>query len=308
MARYIMSHILFFITSIPTLLPAAALTTTPSSSTSSVSWRLALNFGREPSAPRGFASSGARFPVKFEAAFRADGSLIPAKDVISYTDFGGAVTRPIRRGEWERSGRELRFWLDFPEEFGRGDVIVPAGRLYFAGELWTASALRAADEAYFAARSKAWRANESIRDVERAKEAPKVWNADTEQWEQPPLPENSGPTAMAAMRAELAKAEAERSDFEAGRPDPKALSGQEGKWPGVEGAVRMRRGGPMAIDGPPPFQQAREQQQSGGLRFFQSAAAAVAAAAASATARAAAVGTWAAEPVLEDRAGPVSYY
>ena len=107
MARYIMSHILFFITSIPTLLPAAALTTTPSSSTSSVSWRLALNFGREPSAPRGFASSGARFPVKFEAAFRADGSLIPAKDVISYTDFGGAVTRPIRRGEWERSGREV---------------------------------------------------------------------------------------------------------------------------------------------------------------------------------------------------------
>ena len=103
---------------------------------------------------------------------------------------------------------------------------------------------------------------------------------------------------------------------EARRPDPKALSGQEGKWPGVEGgAVRMKRGGPMAVDGPPPFfQQAREQQQQqsgGGLRFFfpsAVAAAVAAAAAAPATARAAAVGTWAAEPVLEDRTGPVSYY
>ena len=126
----------------------------PATSLAPPRWRVAVNFGRESGSPRSFAASGARFPLKFELAFEDDGSCVPSKPLVEYTDFGGSVTRPVSGGEWEREGQLLRFWLDFPEEFGRGDIIVPAGRVYFAGQLWTAAQLNAADQEYFAARSR----------------------------------------------------------------------------------------------------------------------------------------------------------
>ena len=96
----------------------------------------------------------ANAPFDLEVAFEDDGSCVPSKPLVEYTAFGGAVTRPVSGGEWEREGQLLRFWLDFPEEFARGDIIVPAGRVYFAGQLWTAAELNAVDLEYFAARSR----------------------------------------------------------------------------------------------------------------------------------------------------------
>ena len=134
-------------------------------------WRLSLNVGREPGTymPEDWAASGARlaFPVDVEFttaastqfAFEellgaADGTcrlrvLGPGKFIGS----SGEVSVECKHGAWRATptgaGGEshLRFFLDFPEDATRNDVVLPAGRLFFTTGCWQATELELAEQA-----------------------------------------------------------------------------------------------------------------------------------------------------------------
>ena len=158
-----------------------------------------------------------------------------------------ARSRPVRRANGSAAeGASLR--LDFPED-GRGDVIVPAGRLYFAGEL-DGRALRAADEV-FAARSNARERSHQRRERRRRR---RRCGTRTSSGEPPPpktRPRRDGGDAGGAG------GRGGRSDFEA-QADPKP----ERAGPGVGGASAAAAGGPGRRRPPPFFNRLRQQQQS----------------------------------------------
>ena len=253
-------------------------------------------------------------PLKFEVDLLAgsDGAnqiVRPCSATVSYTDFGGAVIKPIQEGEWELQGKALRMWLDFPESFGRGDVQIPAGRLYLQGELWTSEDLAIADQEYFQARSLAWRASEAVEEVERAKSAPKKWNSATSMWERQAPPDNAA--SLAVKQVEAARAEARRAELWRQRPEASELCAAEGSWPTIDGGMWLRRGG-LISTAPRPMTQPRGSSSSrlpGSQSPLGGMVDAMSGLVASATWTAGSgvvLGYWAAEPVLEDAA--VSYY
>ena len=121
-------------------------------------WRLSLNVGRERGTwmPEDWAKSGARLLLPVEAEFTAEQFLEEPEPLVGRTCFvvkplgdatfvgaGGTVRVPVRRGAWSVTPPEagkrpalLRFWLDFPEECARNDVVLPAGRVFFNAPVW----------------------------------------------------------------------------------------------------------------------------------------------------------------------------
>ena len=155
---------------------------------------------------------------------------------------------------------------------------MPAGRVYFEGELWTTQELYDLDQAYYAARQDSYRASEAVRDIDRAKERPKVWNEQKGLWERPPSADSAA--GIARKRLKLSTAEAKQKRLAEGRPDPAALSKNEGAWPGIGGGVWASKGGGLKIEA------------AGGLTGLLGGLL---------RPRMPVVGTWTAEPVLADR-------
>ena len=137
-------------------------------------WRVSLNVGREPGTymPEDWASSGARlaFPVDVEfttaAATQYQEDLLGEAEgtcrlrVVNPGKFigsSGEVTVETKHGAWRATptgaGGEthLRFFLDFPEDATRNDVVLPAGRLFFTTGMWQAEELELAQQAVSAA-------------------------------------------------------------------------------------------------------------------------------------------------------------
>lgn len=283
----------------PTLAKAIALAT---GSEPVATWRVVLNVGRSEATAGvsgAWGASGARLPLKVEVDFStapataqgaADGEMAaaPRSSTVSFTDFVDEARQvtaskvfPVHEGGWRLDNdRDLVVWLRFPETMARGDVSVPAGRLYFSAKWWTSAELYELDQTYYAAREALWKAAEAVRDVDRADERPKVWNAAAEAWERPA----STDSAASGAKKRIEKVAAERAAEAAAalRPDTKALSSAEGAWPEFGGGCWIERGGSITTQPP-----------GGGplvalLRGSQT------------------LGSWAAEPVIEG--GAPSYY
>ena len=155
---------------------------------------------------------------------------------------------------------------------------MPAGRVYFEGELWTTQELFDLDQAYYAARQDSYRAGEAVRDIERAKERPKVWNKQQGLWERPPSADSA--VGIARKRLKLSTAEARQKKLAEGRPEPAVLSKNEGAWPGIDGGVWARKGGELKVEA------------AGGLAGLLGRRL---------RPRMPVVGTWTAEPILAER-------
>jgi hypothetical protein len=134
------------------------------------SWRIALNIGRERGTwmPEEWAASGARLVLPVDVRFDTEPATEEHEPLIGEQDgtcrlralgpakFVGAtgeVEVPALDGCWRatESGRGgevfLRFFLDFPKEAVRNDVVFPSGRVFFTNGLWDAEQLALCEEA-----------------------------------------------------------------------------------------------------------------------------------------------------------------
>lgn len=217
-------------------------------------WRIALDFGRSGQNLNpldNFGASGIRFPLVIPAVeFTNDGLAVPRGDTVSYTDIRGGVTRPIEGGTWaiigddkaKRAGAEqdpppvsqpFQFTLRFPEEMRKGDVVLPADTtLLLEGLLYSQHALKRLDEAFIAARSEEWKAEESLEDIYKERDGPKRWNPDTQRWERPKL--DVPLSALLSKHWTVFTKKQERQRRNAVRPRTSDMSKQGGRFPGFD--------------------------------------------------------------------------
>eukprot|EP00535_Pseudo-nitzschia_heimii_P002300 CAMPEP_0197188792 /NCGR_PEP_ID=MMETSP1423-20130617/18508_1 /TAXON_ID=476441 /ORGANISM="Pseudo-nitzschia heimii, Strain UNC1101" /LENGTH=236 /DNA_ID=CAMNT_0042640737 /DNA_START=57 /DNA_END=767 /DNA_ORIENTATION=+ len=236
-----------------------------------------MSIGREPGTGmrNEWASSGCRLPVVVQCDFKQENDqtniVAPLTGEVRFTGPDGEVLKPVERGEWSLvGGRDLSFTLGFPEELVRRDVTL-GGVVRLEGLLYSVDDLKAMDEKFYEARNDRWDAGEALNDVDRRKNAPKIWNPNTNQWEE--RDDNEGFFSELGKKVNLLIAERSEREVNRERPMPKELSLDCGPFPGVEGDVYFRKGGKVLLK-----------------RGFM---------------REDVIGTWSAEPINDK---PLSYY
>jgi len=167
-------------------------------------------------------------------------------------------------------GRKLSFTLGFPKKLIRRDVTLD-GVVRLEGLLYSVDELKTMDEKFYDARNDAWDAGEAVNDVDRRQNAPKKWNAITNEWEK--RYEEEGVLSQIGKKVNLLVSERSERKVNQDRPILKELSLDCGPFPGVKGDVYFRKEGKVLLK----------------LGFM----------------RERVIGTWCAEPI-NDR--PLSYY
>ena len=232
---------------------AADVTTTTSS------WRVVLDIGREPlsNMPFDWARSGSRFPLKIPCDFigtttttqdatrtTTSFTVSPQSDTVSFTGPNGAVIRPIQGGgdyQISKDETELTFSLTFPETLARRDVTIDAGStIQCTGRLYTQKELDQLYQAYYDARDEAWKLGGELNDMERMDGPPKKWNEETKQWEI--RRKSINPLTWAQKRLAYAAAKAKQESKNNQRPDPNRLS-EKGSLPGIDDSVYVAKEG-----------------------------------------------------------------
>lgn len=238
----------------------------------------------------------------------------PRKPLVEYVDFidpgrtfTGLKVYPVRQGMCKLDGNQISLWLEFPQSMTRGqDLVVPEGRIYLTGELWTTEELYELDKLYerypavhdapltspittrptnmcthvssgSSARKEAYRADELVKDIEKAKDAPKRWNPETESWERPRRKDS--PWDVARKKMDLVRATDNQRRVYQSRPDAGELSKGAGAFPGISCGVYLKKEGTLST---------QPQEPQGPLAFLQPGNNAV-------------LGTWSAEPALAKR-------
>lgn len=210
-------------------LPSAAPTTT------STTWRVVLDIGREPlsSMPFDWARSGGRMPIKIPTQIDSAGHATPVDDTFSVTGPDGAVTQPIQGGKFLVSNDQTSISLDlhFPAEVARRDITIPAGStLTCTSRLYTKTEMDALYQAYYDARDEAWQLGGELNDMVSVQGPPKVWNEEAKRWEK--RSKSVNPLQWAQKRLMYAAAKTKQDQANQQRPDYNDLS-ERGALSGV---------------------------------------------------------------------------
>ena len=217
---------------------------------SSGGWRVALNLGREKltTMPKGFASTGARFPLVMNCNFTDDGKVTVMGGNVRYTLIEGEVVKPVSVGTWKLSNnRDLSFSLVFPETMERNGVEFGPCEVFCEGLLYTKDDLDALDREFYSARSITDDVNAEVKEEKRRREAPKKWNFKTERWEKRYKKESIVSTVGKRFKKLTAGVMEERQNKK--RPTPSDLSLERGQFPNIECDVFLGRGGEVRIKG-----------------------------------------------------------
>ena len=118
--------------------------------------------------PEEWAASGARLLLPIDVAFDAAPATEEREPLLGerqgtcklrvaemgrFVGPDGEVVVPVQDGAWKatetgRGGESLlRFWLDFPQEARRNDVVLPSGRVFFTNGFWEADGLERCEQA-----------------------------------------------------------------------------------------------------------------------------------------------------------------
>uniref|UniRef100_A0A7S1C2S6 Plastid lipid-associated protein/fibrillin conserved domain-containing protein n=2 Tax=Corethron hystrix TaxID=216773 RepID=A0A7S1C2S6_9STRA len=226
--------------------PVAAAIAEANSASPCATWRLTLAV-RERNGPR-------ILPLKVSVEV-SPGSLKPLSPTVFFTDFvagddgvAAAQEFPVGPGSWRLDGTTLALDLDFPEAMARGEARLPAGRLYFVGELYTSGGLAVVEEDHAKARKVMSAAERAVRESEGGNDRPKVWNEAAGRWERPERQNNAGEKAL--RKIELARAKAEVERVVKRRVRRESLSFCEGAWPGIDDSVYIRKEGKLSTRPP----------------------------------------------------------
>ena len=280
-------------------------------------WRIAMNIGREPETngmvSSDWASSGCRLPVIAQCDFQQQtqsndnkkktttGIVVPLTNDIRYTGPDGEIIKPIQGGEWtlnknnndsNSNKNELSFYLNFPEELIRRDVIINAGSiLRLDGIMYSTKQLKEMNTNFYQARDQKWDAGEELNNIEKRRTAPLKWNPSQNNWEKQSFPED---TILVRLQKEtnLKRAEQKIEDINKERPNPKDISLDCGPFPGIgidddgdgDGDVYFRKKGKV-------FLQSGSDGGRFGLPWSNN--------------KQCVIGTWSAEPINDK---PLSYY
>ena len=272
-------------------------------STSS-SWRLVLDIGREPlsSMPFDWARSGCRMPLVIPCDFELssgggiDNAVLPRSDTVSFTGENGAVVSPIVGGTWKvennkskenNKPQKLSFTLNFPETFARRDVTIEGGStMTLEGGFYTKSTIDQLNANYYEARDKVWELGKELNDMNKRQEAPKKWNEEKQQWEKRYPTENI--MTQIQKRVEMATLQATQNKKNELRPNPKMISSDYGTLPGIVVAANTNG----ISSGNDDDEKEPVYMQKYGIVKIGNAVA----------------GTWSAEPIKNDNIRPKSYY
>jgi hypothetical protein len=199
---------------------------------------VALNVGRESVTLKNpaWAASGARMPVIVECVFDESGKVIPRSDFVRYTGPSGEEIYPVKAGEWTfKNERELEFSLEFPKEMKRRDVSLGPGIVTCKGTVYPQDTLKELNNQFYQARDQKWKAGAQVNAILDRQEAPKKW--DGEEWVVR-YPKESILTQL-STRTQLFLAQQQENRESSKRPNPKDLSLEGGRFPGVESPVYM---------------------------------------------------------------------
>jgi hypothetical protein len=242
-------------------------TTTPAAVVTTAPWRIALNIGNQP----GYVSSTS-WPIVVRCDFSDAKNVVqPQADVIRYTTRTGEVVKPIQAGTWslDAACRNLAFTLSFPEAMARNDLSIKAGTtLTCSGAVYTSSDIKDLNANFYQARDEAWDVGAELNAMMKEKEGPKQWNEQAQAWEK-----RSGfaPLAYLQTRVTHARLLQQQNRENDKRPNPQSLSAYPGRFPGLPTSTDLLFIGKQGV-----IKQGTQ-----------------------------VIGTWAAEPMVEDR--PVSY-
>jgi hypothetical protein len=219
------------------------------------------------------------------AAAAAARTLEPISETVSFTGPEGAVVRPVQGRSWTLSSssssselgkpKELAFDLTFPQQLQRRDVTIDAGTtLRCVTSVYTQSDLDHLNQEFYQARDEAWAIGGELNAMSARRDAPKRWNFETNQWEKRQAAEN--PLNWMQTQAKYWRAKAKQDAKNRQRPDPNTLSAM-GRLPGLDEFVYIQKSSGIVK------QAASSSSPNGG----------------------GIMGTWQAEPIINDK--PVSY-
>mmetsp|Transcript_4981 Transcript_4981/g.12895 ORF Transcript_4981/g.12895 Transcript_4981/m.12895 type:complete len:251 (+) Transcript_4981:176-928(+) len=121
--------------------------------------RLTLDIGRERNTwmPQTWAASGRRLEIPVAVEMQPGGIVMPL-------GVAAFIKLEVGPGEWRVEGGTLRFWLTIGE-LSRGDITLPAGRLYFSAPVWGGVVSR--NKGIITIRARRWLVREESRMVGR---------------------------------------------------------------------------------------------------------------------------------------------